>query len=316
MGGVCKSILEVIGRTPLLELSRYTAGLEGRILLKLDYLNPGSSKKDRIGMEMILQARQEGILKPGQTVVELTSGNTGTGLAIACVALGHPFVAVMSEGNSPERRQQMAAFGAEVVLVPQVTGKPGQVTGEDLQAVDRIAREIVQQRNAFRADQFQLASNPAAHERTTGVELWEQTEGNLDAFVDFVGTGGTFIGTARALKSRNKAIRCYVVEPAKAAFLATGKVEDPRHKIQGGGYSRNLAHLDRSLCDGFLTVTDEEAIATARELARREGVFGGFSTGANVAAARKLLEGELRGQTIACIACDSGLKYLSTDLWA
>lgn len=331
MGRVCESVLEVIGRTPVVALRRFvglTSGLEGTILLKLEYLNPGSSKKDRIALEMVRRAQREGRLRPGQTVVELTSGNTGTGLAIVCAVLGHPFVAVMSEGNSIERRRQMAALGAEVKLVPQTTGEvAGQVSGADIEAVDRVARQIVVERGAFRADQFELPGSAGAHEAGTGPELWDQAEGKIDAFVDFVGSGGSFTGVARALKARNRDIRCYIVEPERAAYLARGNAqrqrsgaatesaEDGRHKIQGGGYSRDLPLLDLSLCDGFLTVSDDEAIETARRLARTEGVFAGFSTGANVAAAGHLLSGELRGKTIACLACDSGLKYLSTDLW-
>lgn len=315
MGGVCDSVLEAIGHTPVVALRRYGADLQGQILLKLEYLNPGSSKKDRIGLEMVRRAECEGKLKPGQTVVELTSGNTGTGLAIVCAVLGHPFVAVMSEGNSMERRRQMQALGAELVLVPQAGGQKGQVTGADLEAVDRVAREVVCQRGAFRADQFELPGNPAAYELHAGPELWEQTGGELDAFVDFAGSGGSFTGVSRALKARSPAIQCYVVEPAHAPYLATGNAPDPRHRIQGGGYSRDLPLFDRSVCDGYIAVSDEQAIAAARALARQEGIFAGFSTGANVAAARQLLQGELRGKSIACLACDSGLKYLSTDLW-
>lgn len=316
MDSVCDSVLDAIGHTPMVALRRWGKGLNGTILVKLEYLNPGGSKKDRIGLSMVRTALREGKLRPGQTVVELTSGNTGTGLAIACAILGHPFVAVISEGNSIERARMMAAFGAEVVVVPQI-GEPvaGQVSGADLEAVDRVARDIVHHRNAFRADQFTLPSNPAAHEIGTGEEIWRQSGGTITAFVDFAGTGGTFTGIARALKRHNPAIRCHLVEPASARFLAGQDVRNPRHKIQGGGYCRDLPLLDRSVCDGFLPITDEQALATTREIARTEGILGGFSTGANIAAARMLLEGPCPGATVACLACDSGMKYLSTDLY-
>ncbi|AUX34637.1 MULTISPECIES: pyridoxal-phosphate dependent enzyme [Sorangium] len=314
--GVAASVADTIGDTPLVALDRLCRGRNGSIFLKLEMRNPGLSKKDRIAVEMVRAARRTGALRPGQPVVELTSGNTGAGLAIACAILGHPFVAVMSAGNSIERARMMMALGAEVVLVPQHHDSvPGVVSGLDLALVEERARAIVVERGACRTDQFEMEANVEAHERGTGVEILRQTGGRLNAFVDFVGTGGTFAGVARALKRALPAVRTYVVEPATAPFLAGGEVTDQRHRIQGGGYSRELPLLDRALCDGYLTVSDEEAIDAARRLARSEGIFGGFSTGANVAAAEKLLAGPHRGGTIVCLACDSGLKYLSTDLY-
>ena len=314
------SIIDVIGNTPMVELRRIgkLCGLQGRLLAKLDYLNPGFSKKDRIAREMMLTACQKGELAPGQTVVELTSGNTGTGLALVCRALGHPFVAVMSRGNTRERTRMMQALGAEVVLVDQAPGAPpGQVSGADLALVEQRAQQLVQERGAFRADQFQQQANVWAHERHTGPEIWEQSQGKVDVFLDYVGTGGTFTGTARFLKSKNSAIRCYVVEPATAPALAGGPITNPSHKIQGGGYCRaDLPLLDRSLVTDYLRVTDEEAIAGARMLAAEEGIFGGFSSGAHLAAALPLLRQRERGATIAFLICDSGLKYLSTDLFS
>jgi len=305
---VATSIIDVIGDTPCLDLHRTVArhGVDGRILLKLEYLNPGFSKKDRIALEMVRDAKADGRLRDGQTVVELTSGNTGTGLAIVCAALGHPFVAVMSTGNSVERARMMRAFGAEVVLVDQAPGsRHGEVSGEDLALVDSRARELVAERHAFRADQFSLASSALAHERHTGPELWAQAGGALDAFVDFVGSAGSFAGIARFLKRVNPGAHCYLLEPTS-----------PNHRIQGGGYSMpDLPLLDDRLVDDRLVIDDDVAIACARELARVEGVFAGFSTGANVAAALRLLDGPERGRTIGALACDSGLKYLSTDLW-
>jgi cysteine synthase A len=317
MRGVARSVVEVIGETPVVELDRLTAGRPGRILAKLEYLNPGFSKKDRIARQIIDDARASGELRPGQTVVELTSGNTGTGLAIVCAVGGHPFVAVMSEGNSPERARMMRALGAEVVLVAQVGGsRPGHVSGEDLALVEERAREVTRERGAFRADQFVNPSAVAAHELHTGVEFWRQANGRIDAFCDFVGTGGTYAGITRALKSRRASIRCYVVEPEGAAVLAGQSVSNPSHRIQGGGYAMGqLPLLENVPIDGYLVVSDADAIEAARRLAREEGMFAGFSSGAVVAAALRLLDREHVGGSVAVILADSGLKYLSTDLW-
>jgi len=311
------SAIEAIGSTPLVELSRLTQQLEGRIFAKLDYLNPGFSKKDRIARQIIEDAEAEGKLKPGQTVVELTSGNTGTGLAIVCGIKGYPFVAVMSKGNSMERARMMSALGAEVVLVDQLPdSKPGQVSGGDLELVERETQRIVSERKAFRADQFQLLGNFRAHYLYTGPEILKQSNGNIDAFCDFAGTGGSFAGCSSIFKKHNPNIQCFIIEPVGAAALAGEKVSYPNHRIQGGGYSMPiLPLLHPEHIDGYLKVTDTEAINTARRLAREEGIFAGFSSGANVAAALQLLQTSFRKKTIAVILNDSGLKYLSTDLW-
>lgn len=312
------TILGTIGDTPSVWLDRFTAarGLDGRILAKLDYLNPGFSKKDRAALGVIGQARASGALAPGQTVVELTSGNMGTGLAIVCGQLGHPFVAVMSRGNSVERARMMSALGAEVVLVDQVPGsKPGEVSGADLELVEAEARRITADRGAFRADQFERWGNPSAHETGTGPELWADSGGTLTAFADFIGSGGTFAGTIAALR-RLGGVRGYVVEPDGAAAASGEPVTSPGHPIQGGGYARaDLTFLDGLAVDGYLSVTGAEARETARALAREEGIFGGFSGGANVAAAAALLAGSEKGGVVGVVICDSGLKYLSTDLW-
>ena len=317
------STLDAIGSTPLVELGRLTRDLSGRLLAKLEYLNPGHSKKDRIARQIIEDAEDayaagaEGALRPGQPVVEMTSGNTGTGLAIVCAVKGYPFVAVMSKGNSHERARMMAALGAEVVVVEQLPeSKPGQVSGGDLELVDARTREIVAERGAFHADQFSLAGNFRAHYLHTGPEILAQTRGELAAFCDFAGTGGTIAGCAAAFKETDPSIRCYAVEPAGARALAGAEVVDPCHRIQGGGYSRaELPLLRRDQIDGFLSVCDEEARLCARELGRCEGIFAGYSSGANVAAALELLGGPHRGETVVTLICDSGLKYLSTDLW-
>lgn len=313
------SIVEAIGGTPAIWLDRMVAArrLQGRILAKLDYLNPGFSKKDRAALGIISAAEADGSLRPGQTVVELTSGNMGTGLAIVCAIRGYPFVAVMSRGNSAERARMMAALGAEMVLVDQASGSlPGQVSGADLALVEDEARRITMERGAFRADQFHHSGNALSHAQTTAPELWADSDGELTAFVDFVGSGGTFGGVMEGLRRFQPDMRGYVVEPEGAAVLAGLDATCPSHPIQGGGYA--MADLDFLMgvpVDGFIQVSGAEARETARALAREEGVFGGFSAGANVAAALRLLEGSEAGGTIAVMICDSGLKYLSTDLW-
>ncbi len=311
------SAIEAIGETPLVELGRITRDLRGRILAKLEMLNPGFSKKDRIARQIIQDAEAEGLLTPGQTVVELTSGNTGTGLAIVCGIRGYPFVAVMSRGNSMERARMMSALGAEVVLVDQSAGsRPGQVSGEDLKRVEKETQRVVAERNAFRADQFRLQGNFRAHYLHTGPEILRQSKGDLQAFCDFVGTGGTFAGCAAAFKEHDPSIRCFIVEPEGAAVLAGEPPTHPGHRIQGGGYAmRDLSLLRPEHIDGYLKVSDEEAVAAARRLAKEEGIFAGFSSGANLAAALQLIRGPFRGKTVAITIGDSGLKYLSTDLW-
>lgn len=313
------SILEAIGNTPLIELARIVRArrLQGRILAKLEHLNPGSSKKDRVALEIIRRARADGALRDGQTVVESTSGNTGTGLAIVCGVLGHPFVAVMSRGNSPERARQMAALGAEVVLVEQAEGSaPGQVSGQDLALVAAEAARIVDERGAFHARQFEREANVLAHELHTGPEIWQQAGGRIDVFLDCVGTGGTFTGVMRCLRRHDANVRGYVVEPAGAAVLAGKPVTNARHQIQGAGYARtDLPLFEPELVSGYVQVSDSDAVAGARELAAVEGIFAGHSSGAHLAAALRLLEGAERGATIALIICDSGLKYLSTGLF-
>ncbi|MFX0090506.1 MAG: PLP-dependent cysteine synthase family protein [Candidatus Hodarchaeota archaeon] len=315
---ISKSAIEIIGQTPLVELSRLTRGLEGCILAKVEYFNPGFSKKDRIALQMIEDAEKSGVLKPGQTVIELTSGNTGTGLAIVCAIKGYPFIAVMSKGNSIERARMMAAFGAKVVLVDQAPGAPlGQVSGESLALVEKETRRLTKELNAFRADQFLLDGNWRAHYLQTGREILKQTNGKIDAFCDFVGSGGSFAGISKILTEHNPNILCYVVEPESAAILAGKEITNPDHKIQGGGYSMpDLKFFKDIKIDGYIQISNEQAIEMSQRLAKEEGLFAGFSSGANVAAALHLLKGSLRGKTIVCLLNDSGLKYLSTDLWA
>ncbi len=314
-----KSVLEVIGGTPSVWLDRLVAdlGVKGRILAKLDYLNPGYSKKDRAALGIIRAAEEAGSLRPGQCVVELTSGNMGTGLAIVCGVLGYPFVAVMSRGNSTERAVMMRALGAEVVLVDQAPGAiVGQVSGADLALVEEVATCITQDRGCFRADQFHHAGNAQAHFDGTGQELWEDSDQSLTSFVDFVGSGGTLAGTLRALRAQNAAVRGYAAEPAGSSVLAGQAVTQAAHPIQGGGYAMaELSALKEVPLDGFVSVPGEAARDMARRLARVEGIFGGFSAGANIWAAAELLKGAEAGGVVGVVICDSGLKYLSTDLW-
>jgi cysteine synthase A len=312
----CGSVLETIGWTPLVALERLSPPGAGRVLAKLETTNPGASVKDRIALRMIRDAEAAGQLRPGGTVVELTSGNTGVGLAIVCGVLGYRMVAVMSEGNSLERRRMLRALGAELVLVPQVgEPRPGQVSRADLDAVERRAVELTRERGAFRPHQFENLSNVRAHELGTGREIWEQSGGRVDVWVAMVGTGGTFVGVARALKARHPALRAYAVEPEGAPVLAGRPVRDPNHKLQGAGYAAIPPLWDPDCCDGALAVTDEEAIATARLLATREGILAGFSSGANVAAALRLARDLSPDAVVVTTVNDTGLKYLSTDLF-
>ncbi len=226
-------------------------------------------------------------------------------------------MAVMSKGNSVERARMMSALGAEVVLVDQLPESvPGQVSGGDLALVEQETRIIAEEREAFRADQFNLMSNFRAHYLNTGPEIIRQSGGEIDVFCDFAGTGGSFAGCAAALQEHNSEIKCFLVEPDGAAILAGEPVTYPNHRIQGGGFAMaNLPLLNRELIDGYLKVSDGQAIEMARRLAKEEGIFAGFSSGANLAAAMELLKTVFKGKTAVVLICDSGLKYLSTDLW-
>lgn len=310
-----RGIIDTIGKTPLVELKRMSPkGL--RLFVKVESFNPGLSIKDRVALRLVEEAEEKGILKRGDTVIERTSGNMGTGLAIVCRAKGYRFVAVMSEGNSVERRRMLSALGAEVVLVPQAPGgKPGFVSGGDLELVEKRTVELTSELSAYRPDQFNNPENARAHELSTGEEIWEQTGGRIDAFVSYVGSGGTFVGTSRALKKHSPHVKCYPVEPEDAPYLAGKEIKSTRHRIQGGGYAFKPQFWDSSLVDGYLTVSDGEAMEAARELASEEGIFAGFSGGANVAAARKLADVLDKGSVVVTVLPDSGMKYLSTDLF-
>jgi len=304
------SVLDLIGSTPLIELSRIHRG-PGRILAKCEFRNPGGSMKDRAALQILRDQDRDGLGR-GTPVVEMTSGNMGAGLAVVCAATGHPFVAVMSRGNSPARARQMEALGAEVVLVDQVDGDPGRVTGRDIEAAVLRARAIAAERGAFYVNQFNNPSGARAHELTTGPEIWEQSDGKVDAFACVVGTGASLVGVGRCLRMRSKRVRIYAVEPATSRPLAGRSIERPQHVLQGTGYGIVPPMWQGFTADGYLAVTDDEAIAFQLDLGRLEGLFVGLSSAANVCAATKLAQsGELGpSPTIATLLCDTGLKYI------
>ena len=310
-------ITQAIGKTPLLRLDRIKKelGYEGHIFAKLEHLNPSFSKKDRIALGMIEMAEKSGFLKPGQPVLELTSGNTGTGVALVCSAKGYRFICVMSRGNSIERVKMIEAFGGEVVLVNQAPGAiKGKVSGEDLALVEIEATRIHKDTGAFFLNQFENLNNAKAQE-IAAEEMWEQSEGKIQVFCDFIGTGGTYAGYSRALKRFDPEIKCYAVEPYGCAWYKDEIIEGSTHGIQGGGYAKEMSNVDRSLIDGCITVDDEETVSLTRLLAKVEGIFGGFSSGANLAAAVKLLQAEEKGKNAGIVINDCGLKYMSTSLY-
>lgn len=310
-------ITQAIGKTPLLRLDRIKAhvGFEGNIYAKLEHLNPSFSKKDRIALGMLELAEKKGLLKPGQTVLEMTSGNTGTSFAMVCAAKGYRFICVMSRGNSIERMKMVAAFGGELAIVEQAPDSiKGKVSGKDMQLVEQEAERLVAETGAFFINQFKNFDNPEA-QGVAAMEMWEQTDGKIDAFADFIGTGGTFTGYAAALKKVNPNAHCYAVEPYGCAFYKDEIIEGSSHRIQGGGYAKEMELVQRGLLDGAVSVTDDEAVEMTRLLAKLEGVFAGFSSGANLTAAIKLLQGEEKGKNIGIVINDCGLKYMSTDLY-
>ncbi len=312
---VSRDILDVVGQTPLVALDRLTAGLPSRILAKLESANPGLSVKDRPALQIIVDAERAGLIEPGDTVIERTSGNMGTGLAIACALKGYKLVVVMSAGNTLERQKAIRALGARVVLVPQVTGKPGQVTGDDLKRVEVVTNELTRKLEAFRADQFKNPSSVKAHFAGTGPEIWKQTRGEVDAFVSMVGSSGTFTGVSRYLKKQNPKVKCVVVEPVAASILSGKRKHPGRHKLQGVGYMEIPQLYEPALVDEFISIGDAEAMRTARKLAKTEGILAGFTSGANVAAALRIAKRSKTPLTIATVITDSGLKYFSTDLY-
>ena len=309
MKKVAKNLIGLIGHTPLMELSGYSAkyGLEGNIVAKLEAFNPAGSVKDRVALSMIEDAEERGLLKPGATIIEPTSGNTGVGLAMVATIKGYRLILTMPETMSLERRNLLKALGAQIVLTDGMAGMSGSIAkAQELKAT--ISGSVILQ-------QFENSANAAVHERTTGEEIWEDTGGQIAAFVAGVGTGGTICGVARALKKHNPDVYVMAVEPAASPVLAGG-VAAP-HRVQGIGANFIPKIYDASVVDEVMGVPDDEAIRAGRELAATEGLLAGISSGAAVYAARKLAERpEFAGKMIVALLPDTGERYLSTELFA
>ena len=308
MGSIYTSVEQLIGRTPLLELANLQReeGLEARILAKLECFNPAGSVKDRVARAMVDDAERRGLLRPGSVIIEPTSGNTGIGLAAVAAARGYRVIIVMPETMSPERRQLMRAYGAELVLTDGARGMQG--------AIDRAGELAGEIPGSFIPGQFANPANPAVHRETTGPEIWEDTDGAVDIFVAGVGTGGTLTGVGEYLKSRNPAVRVAAVEPASSPVLSGGSAG--AHRIQGIGAGFVPAVLNRAVCDEIITVEDGDAFAAGRRVGRSEGILVGISSGAAVWAALQLARrAENRGRTIVALLPDSGSRYLSTPMF-
>ena len=300
---------QLIGKTPLLELVHLEKelGLEAKILAKLEYLNPAGSVKDRIAKAMIDDAESKGLLKPGSVIIEPTSGNTGIGLASVAAARGYRIIIVMPETMSVERRQLMKAYGAELVLTEGAKGMKGAIA-----KADELAKEIP---GSFIPGQFVNPANPAVHRATTGPEIWEDTDGKVDFFVDGVGTGGTITGVGEYLKSQNPEVKVVAVEPATSPVLSKGTPGS--HKIQGIGAGFVPAVLNTGVYDEIIAVENEDAFATGKKVGKSEGVLVGISSGAAVWAAIELAKRpENKGKTIVALLPDTGDRYLSTPLFA
>lgn len=308
MKKIAQRLTDLIGGTPLLELNRFAAekGLARPIIAKLEYFNPGGSAKDRIALAMIKQAEADGRLKPGATIIEPTSGNTGVGLALVAAVRGYRLILTMPETMSIERRQLVSAYGAKVVLTPAAEGMTGAI-----KEAERLRDSID---GALILQQFENKANPAAHFATTGPEIWDDTEGHVDVFVAGAGTGGTISGVGRYLKSKNPAVRIVAVEPASSPVLSGGKAGS--HAIQGIGAGFVPAVYDSSVVDEVMTVSNDDAMSTTRLLARSEGLLTGISSGAAAWAAAELARREeLRDKTIVTLLPDTGERYLSTGVF-
>ena len=309
MSKIYTSADQLIGRTPLLELVHIEKEekLEAKVLAKLEYFNPAGSVKDRIAKAMIDDAEAKGLLKPGSVIIEPTSGNTGIGLASVAAARGYRIIIVMPETMSVERRQLMKAYGAELVLTEGAKGMKGAIA-----KADELAKELP---NSFIPGQFVNPANPAVHKATTGPEIWEDTDGNVDIFVAGVGTGGTVTGTGEYLKSQNPNVKVVAVEPASSPVLSQGHAG--AHKIQGIGAGFVPDVLDTKIYDEIITVENDDAFATGRLIGKHEGVLVGISSGAAVWAAIELAKRpENKGKTIVALLPDTGDSYLSTPLFA
>ena len=309
MSDIYTSVEQLIGNTPLLRLDRLGAqeGWKARVLAKLEYLNPGGSAKDRLALALINDAEARGVLKPGGTIIEPTSGNTGIGLAMVAAARGYHVILTMPDSMSAERRAMLAAYGAQLVLTPGALGMQG--------SVDKASELAASIPGSFIPGQFENPAGPAAHYRTTGPEIWRDTEGQVDILVATVGTGGTLSGTGKYLKEQNPALRVAAVEPDASPLLSGGQAGP--HGIQGIGANFIPKALDRSVYDQVIRVTDQDAFAMGREAVRREGILVGISSGAALWAAGQLASREENaGKTIVAILPDSGDRYFSSPMFA
>ena len=305
---IAKSITDLIGNTPLLELQNLSRGLPARVAVKLEFFNPGSSVKDRIALAMVEAAEREGKIKPDTTIVEATSGNTGIGLAMVCAAKGYKLVITMPESMSKERKMLLRAYGAELVLTPAAEGMNGAIAK---------AEEFVKNHpeTYFMPRQFDNPANPEIHRQTTAEEIWRDTDGNVDIFVAGVGTGGTLSGVGEVLKNRKPEVQVYAVEPAGSPVLSGG--QKGAHLIQGLGAGFVPKTLNTEIYDGVITVSNEDAMATARALADKEGILSGISSGAAVWSALQLAaKPENSGKLIVTVLPSYGERYLSTALFA
>ena len=309
MKKIAKQLTDLVGNTPLMELSNYnkSKGLKARLIVKLESFNPAGSVKDRVALAMIEDAETSGLLKPGATIIEPTSGNTGIGLAFVAASKGYKLILSMPDTMSVERRNLLKALGAELVLTPGANGMKGAIArAEELKAATP---------GAVILQQFDNPANPAMHERTTGQEIWRDTEGHVDIFVAGVGTGGTVSGVGAALKKHNPAVKVVAVEPTDSPVLSGGA--PGAHKIQGIGAGFVPKNYNPAVVDEILQVTNDDAIRTGRELAQKEGLLVGISSGAAVSAATRLaLLPENEGKTIVALLPDTGERYLSTLLYA
>ncbi|MBR6251164.1 MAG: cysteine synthase A [Bacteroidales bacterium] len=307
---IAKQLTELVGNTPLLQLNNFSAIkniTNANIIAKLEYFNPAGSVKDRIALAMVEDAEKRGVLKPGATIIEPTSGNTGVGLAFVSAAKGYNLIITMPDSMSLERRNLLKAYGAKLELTPGKDGMKGAVD-KAVELRDSIPNSVILQ-------QFENPANPAIHVKTTGEEIWRDTEGKVDIFVAGVGTGGTISGVGKLLKSKNPNVKIVAVEPASSPLLSTGKAGP--HKIQGIGANFVPATFDRSVVDEIFTVENDDAIRTGRELAINEGLLVGISSGAAVYAASQLAQRpENKGKNIVALLPDTGERYLSTVLFA
>lgn len=298
-----KDITELIGKTPLVRLNRLSKPGSATIYGKVEFFNPGGSVKDRICLNMINEAERTGKLKPGGTIVEPTSGNTGIGLALVAAVRGYKLILVMPESMSMERASLLSSYGAQLVLTPAWEGMKGSI--KEAESI------LAQNPSYFMPDQFSNPANPAMHKVTTAPEIWDALEGKIDAFVAAVGTGGTITGCGELFKERNPSVKVIAVEPAGSPVLSGG---DPGpHKIQGIGAGFIPAVLNRKIIDRVLTVTDDEAYQTAKQLSKKEGLLVGISAGANVFASQKIAEELGPGKNVVTILCDTGERYISIE---